>query len=337
MTPPSRSPGAPTAMVSGVELTPPQIDRIEQSGGVVLWHGFAGHPHGDTMAISELTGLRSVLADTEVWFGPGLSSTIMNAAPRLRWVQANSAGVEGFLFPELVRSSITLTNVKGMHAATTAEHTFSLLLALARGLRSSVIAQSRGEWTPTPIEEVMPVYGTRLLVLGTGAIGAAIALRAAAFGMTVSGMNRSGASVVGFDTVRPVSQLLDAVADCDWFVLAAPATGETRAMINESVLSAMKPSAILINIARGALVDEGALSEALADGTIRAAGLDVFAHEPLAADSPLWRLPNVLITPHAGGAMLSYGDRAVSYLVENLKLFRKELDLRSVVDKAAGY
>lgn len=333
---PARDRG-PTPIVAGVALTDDQIARIAAAGGQVVWHGFAGSPHGALLPLPELPGLQAVVDRAEVWFGPGLSGEMLAHAPKVTWLQTNSAGVEGFLSPELTGSSVVVTNVRGMHSSTTGDHTLALMLALSRGLPGSVLSQSRGEWIPTPIEDITVMSGTRLLVLGTGAIGQAIATRAAAFGMSVRGVSRSGRTVPGFESVRPVSELADAVRGCDWFVIAAPVTSESRGIVSKAVLAAMKPSAILVNIARGAVVDEPALCEALARRSIRAAGLDVFEVEPLPASSQLWTLPNVLLTPHAGGAMNDYGGQAVEYLVANLRRYRSGEQLLSVVDKEAGY
>jgi phosphoglycerate dehydrogenase-like enzyme len=188
-----------TPIVAGVALSDDQIARILAAGGEVLWHGFAGSPHGSLLSLSELPGLETVVGEAEVWFGPGLSGETLARAPKVTWLQTNSAGVEGFLSPQVVDSSLVVTNIKGMHSSTTGEHALALMLALARGLPGSVLSQSRGLWNPTPIDDIAAMSGTRLLILGTGMIGQAIASRAAAFGMSVHGVSRGGRPAAGFE------------------------------------------------------------------------------------------------------------------------------------------
>ena len=326
-----------TRIISGVPLSEVQINVIEAAGGTVLWHGTAGQAHGSPVELSQLPGLVAVMDKAEVWFGPGLSGALLARAPGLQWLQANSAGVETILVPDVVGSQLTVTNVRGMHSSTTGEHTLALMLALARGIAGSVLSQSRAVWSPTAISDIAPLANTRLLVLGTGMIGRAIAERASGFGMVVSGVSRSGRPVAEFASVYPTSHLIQVVADCDWFVVACPLTNHTRRLVSAAVIGVLPCSAIVINIARGAIIDEDALISALQSGRIRGAGLDVFGEEPLESESPLWKLPNVLITPHAGGAMLNYADRAVEYFARNLVLFRGGEALQSIVDKSAGY
>jgi phosphoglycerate dehydrogenase-like enzyme len=327
----------PTPIVSGIRLTEDQIASILTSGGEVLWHGEVGGLHDAPIPGSPLPGLNELMGKAEVWFGPGLSPSMLSQAPDLRWWQASAAGVEGLLSPELVSSQIVLTNVRGMHAATTAEHAFAIMLALARGIPGLVLSQSRTEWSPPSVHDIAGLAGTRLLVLGTGSVGRAIATRALTFGMVVSGVNRSGKPAPEFARVSRAEDLASEVTSCDWFVVACPLTAETRGLVSSTVILALRKDAILVNVARGAVIDEPALVLALQSRAIRAAGLDVFTEEPLPSDSALWKLPNALITPHAGGIMTNYAGLAVEYFVRNLALYRKGEPLNNIVDKEAGY
>ncbi len=308
----------PTPIVSGVELTEDQIELIVGFGGEVLWHGSVGQAHNGTTLSSRLPELNELMGKAEVWFGPGLSASMIAQSPQLRWWQATAAGVEGLLSPELISSRIVLTNVRGMHAATTAEHAFAIVLALARGIPALVLSQSRSEWSPPPAQDVAGLEGTRLLVLGTGTIGRAIATRALAFGMVVSGVNRSGKPVAEFATVSRAEDLMSEAAACDWLIVACPLTAQTRGLVSSKVILALRKNAILVNVARGAVVDEPALVLALRSRAIRAAGLDVFTEEPLPSDNALWGLPNVLITPHAGGVMANYASAGRGVLRKEL-------------------
>ena len=327
----------PTPIVSGVRLCENQIATIVASGGEVLWHGQVSQPHDAPTGRRPLPGLNELVGKAEVWFGPGLSPSMLLQAPELQWLQANAAGVEGLLSPELVSSQVVVTNVRGMHAATTAEHAFAIMLALARAIPCFVLSQSRTEWSPPSVGDIARLAGTRLLILGTGTVGRAIATRALAFGMVVSGVNRSGEPAPEFGRVSRSDHLASEATGCDWFVVACPLTAETRGLVSRKVIVALRRDAILVNVARGAVIDESALVLALESRAIRAAGLDVFTEEPLASGSTLWRLPNVLITPHAGGMMANYGDLAVEYFARNLALYRRGESLHSIVDKEAGY
>lgn len=327
-----------TKIASGTVLTEDQRAKIAQAGGDVVWEGSAGAPHGgDSPSLQDLDGLVDVLGDVEVWLGPGVSAEVLERAPRLRWIQATAAGIERFISPELTASPVVLTNVRGMHASTTADHALALMLALSRGLRGAIDAQTGGTWASIPVTDVIPLDGSRVLVLGTGHIGSAIAHRVAAFGAEVVGVNRSGRPAPAFSAVVEVSQLAEAARDADWLVVAAPATDDTVGLVSAEVIAALPSSAVIVNIARGAVLDERATIDALRSGRLRAAGLDVFEREPLPPDSPLWTLPNVVLTAHSGGAMHGYNDRAVDYFLRNLARFQQGDELTSLVDKAAGY
>jgi phosphoglycerate dehydrogenase-like enzyme len=260
--------------------------------------------------------------------------TAVRAGDRLRWIFYLGAGVDRMPFGLLRERGLVLTNGSGLGANTVADHAVAMLLAAARGLPARVQAQARREWRapqPPPVE----LAGTRALVHGYGQIGRAIGRRLRGFDVEVTGVRRTPepgeAEVVGPDAWRPL------LGDTDWVVLATPLTEGTRHVVGTPELAAMKPGAWLVNIARGGLVDQPALEAALAEGHIGGACLDTTDPEPLPADSPLWHLPNVLLTPHVAGHVRGARERAARLLLDNLARHLSDRPLRNVVDLNAGY
>ena len=264
------------------------------------------------------------------------------AAPRLRWIHSSAAGVGNMLFPELVQSDVALTNSSGVSADPIAEHVVGLTLALFRKFPHAFRSQASRHWAQNDLVAPPPlrhVQGARVLIVGLGSIGAACAWRFAALGADVTAVRRRlgrpippGVSHVG--TVDDLHQLLP---HADVVVISAAQTGATRGLIGERELSLMPADAVLINVSRGKLVDERALIFALQAGTIGGAGLDVFEHEPLAPESPLWALPNVIITPHMSGFRPDHWDAVTALFAANLERFDRGEPLQNVVDKTAGY
>jgi phosphoglycerate dehydrogenase-like enzyme len=228
-----------------------------------------------------------------------------------------------------------------------AETVLGMILHFARGLDYAVAAQRRGEWDSASFERphhgIREVGGATLGVIGYGGVGRAVARRAHALGMSVLALRRQprpddGAEVAevagivqGDDGLRRILEESDVV------VLTVPSTPQTRGLIGAAELARMRPGAVLINVARGDIVDERALAEALRQRRLRGAGLDVFASEPLPADSPLWRLENVLITPHVSATTPRFWDREAALILDNLARYLAGEPLRNVVDAAAGY
>jgi len=283
-------------------------------------------------------------ADADVFYGFECPPEIVAEAPRLRWIQSVSAGIERNLSPEVIARGIAVTNGSGIASAGIAEHVIAMMLALARNLHVAFALQREARWdrpavmagSGTPVREI---GGSRIAVLGLGPIGATVARHAAALGATVRGMRRHPPAradapyeaVVGSDG-------LDALLGwADFVVLAVPHTPDTERMIGARELGLMRRDAYLVNIARGSVVDEEALVDALRRGAIAGAGLDVFREEPLPATSPLWQLPNVLVTPHVAGVTPHYFQRALALFVENLERFLAGRPLRNLVDPALGY
>ncbi|MFD5341024.1 D-2-hydroxyacid dehydrogenase, partial [Streptomyces hawaiiensis] len=253
-----------------------------------------------------------------------------------RWVHAASAGVDSFLFPALVDDpGVTLTNSSGVYNEPIAEYVLGLILALAKDFPGTWEHQQHREWRPHQSETI---GGRTALVWGTGPIGRAIARLLRAAGMQVCGAGRRARTDhPDFGTVHDSATLPAALAAADYVVLAAPLTPDTRRMVDAPVLAAMKPGARLINVGRGGLVDEEALVDHLAAGRLAGAALDVFAQEPLPAESPLWDMPGVIVSPHMAGETMSEREGLIELFLDNLRRRAEGLPLRSVVDKRRGY
>lgn len=283
-----------------------------------------------------------LLPDADVVFGWAPPPRSFEAAARLRWIQLTAAGVSTMLHPALIESPVVVTNGRGLHAVAMAEHTLGVMLAFARKLHLARDAQRERRWAQDALEGGDPpfgwVEGGTLGLVGLGAVGAAIATRARALGVRVIAVRRHPADdPAPADAQWGTDKLPELLAAADWLVLAAPATAETRHLIDRAALARMKPGAILVNLGRGALVDEPALIEALQSGRIAGAALDVFAEEPLPEASPLWEMPNVILTPHVSGFGPRYWERAVELFTRNLDAWLAGRPLENVVDKRAGY
>ncbi|GAA2163850.1 D-2-hydroxyacid dehydrogenase [Actinomadura napierensis] len=252
-----------------------------------------------------------------------------------RWVHIASAGVDRLLFPALVEGNTIVTNSRGVFDEPIAEYVLGLVLAFAKDLPGTVRLQDERRWRHRETERIT---GARALVAGTGPIGRAIARRLSAAGLRVSGAGRTArAADPEFGVVHPMERLHDALEEADYVVLAAPLTPETREMIDAAALARMNPAARLINVGRGQLVAEDDLVDALRAGRVAGAALDVFADEPLAPSSPLWGMPNVIVSPHMSGDAVGWRDELVRLFTDNLDRFVHGRELRNVVDKRLGY
>lgn len=270
---------------------------------------------------------RSNPAFTRRFFGTAVH------APNLRWMHLPNSGVDDPVFPRLLANGVQLTTSPGAAAEPIAHSAIAGLLALARGFPHWIDAQRRRVWEEHPPERTpRDLRGQTLLLVGVGAIGERIARLARAFGLHVVGVRRQpGQGVDVVDEIVPPAALHDALPRADWLVIACPLTAETRGLIDATALARLRPTAHLINVARGQIVDETALIDALLRGALAGAYLDVFEQEPLPPDSPLWDLPNVLISPHDSGASTGNAFRASELFLANLARWLRGEELLNAV------
>jgi phosphoglycerate dehydrogenase-like enzyme len=300
----------------------------------------ARYPEMRVVCSNSYDVLPAELPDTDIFFGFNLLPEQIKAAQKLKWIHVTSAGVAQLMRPDVQATGITITNARGIHAIPMAEHTLGVMLALARKFQDTVHYQDAQNWAQEAIWQSRPteLYGATLLIVGFGAIGMEIARRARAFGMRVEGVTRSGhGDATLAEKIYPASELLQALPHADHIVLAAPDTPGSKGMIGARELNAMKRSAYLLNIARGALIDESALIDALENGTIAGAALDVAEKEPLPPESPLWKLKNVFITPHTSAVSELLWPRQTELFLENLDRWFSGRDLKNIVDPTRGY
>ena len=299
-------------------------------------------PQVQFVVAREETTVSRELEDSEILVSWSLTDEQLARAQSLRWVHSPAAGVTQLLRPPLVASDVIVTNATTVHAVPVAEQTIALMMALTRRLRDCFQYQTEHRWGQTPSWQpgCIPgeVNGKTIGLVGLGAIGREVATRARALQMKIVAVKRDplrGASSA--DKVYTLSQLSALLSESDYVVLAAPSTPETLRLIGERELRRMKPTAFLINVSRGTLVDTPALVRALEAGTIAGAGLDVTDPEPLPPEHPLWTMPNAIITPHLGGATDRYWSRQAELLQENLRRYLAGEPLLNLVDKKRGY
>jgi len=282
------------------------------------------------------------IADTDVFIGWSLRPEQYIAAKKLRWIHSPAAAVHQLMYPELVRSNVIVTNSSNVHGPVVAEHAISVLLALAKRLPQAMHYQREKKWAQTLLWNESPrpreVSGATVVVVGVGGIGSAFIHHARHFGMHVIAVRESVSKGKGeADEVVSLSDLDKVLPRADYILLCTPVTPATTGMINESRLNRMKPEAYIINVGRGPLIDEAALLHALQTKRIAGAALDVFVEEPLPAESPLWSLDNLLITPHTAAVTERLWDRHSELIVENLRRLLAGQPLLNVVDKSKGY
>jgi len=291
------------------------------------------------------------LVDADAFFGK-ITPALLAVARNLRWVQAPTASLEHYIFPELVEHPCTLTNMRGLFSDVIADHVFGYILCFARNLHLYLRQQMQCRWEPLGGEEArsnfvsgpgvvsamdrahIHVSDTTLSVVGCGAIGLEIARRGTAFGQRVIGVDIQPKSPPpGVEAIWPLDQLPRLLAESDFVVIAAPHTPQTAGMFGAEQFRQMKETAYLINIGRGAIVNLADLTAALAAGTIAGAALDVFEVEPLPEDHPLWRMENVIITPHVAAASPRIAERHLQTLLDNIGRFVRGEELQNVADK----
>jgi D-2-hydroxyacid dehydrogenase (NADP+) len=288
-------------------------------------------------------GVEEYLGATEIVFAFSLRPEQFRFARKLRWIHAPTAAVHQLLFPELVKSDVVLTNAHEVHGPVVAEHVMALIFALAKKIPQAARMQQKRIWGQDAIwnEDPRPreVAGATLGLIGLGSIGRLVARMASALGMRVVAVREHPEKErpEGVTAVYALPQLNELLSQSDYVVLAAPLTEATHGLINADRLKAMRTDAYLINVGRGPQVDEAALADALRSHVIAGAALDVFEHEPLPAESPLWALENLLITPHTASLTEKLWQRHYALFSENLRRYQAREPLLFVVDKQKGY
>jgi phosphoglycerate dehydrogenase-like enzyme len=294
------------------------------------------------------------IADADAFFGK-ITPALLAAARKLAWVQSPTASLEHYLFPELVEHPCVLSNMRGLFSDVIADHVMGFIICLARNFHVYLHRQMRREWEAVGGEAGRADFTAgaglasaidrahrhladdTLGLVGAGSIGGEIARRARAFGMRVVAVDPSVTSVPGVCPVWPPSRLDELLETSDFVVIAAPHTPATYKLFRRREFERMKRSAYLVNVGRGAIVDLADLTGALQEGRIAGAGLDVFESEPLPPDHPLWRMPNVIITPHVAGASPRIAERHTAVLLENIRRFAAGQLPATVVDKRRWY
>lgn len=280
------------------------------------------------------------IIDADVYMG-WLNREAFLAARNLKWIQSPSSGINYYLvIPELVGSDVLLTSARGTHGACLAESVLAMILAFTRGVRDAIVRQQQRKWASREIRsKLVELTGSTLGIIGFGTIGRALARRARVFDVRVMAVDL-------FPTDKPdhvsalwdLDHLGDLLCQSDYVVVTVPYTPQTAGMIGAEQLALMKPTAMLVGISRGGIIDQQALARALREDRLAAAALDVFEPEPLPEDSELWELDNLLITPHMAGGTQYEGQHILEIFYENLDRFlNQDLPLRNQIDKQRGF
>jgi len=282
------------------------------------------------------------LPDTNIFVGYSLRVEQLIHARNLKWIHSTAAGVAQLMYPELRRSGIIVTNASGIFSVPMAEHTMGLILAMARNFPDSVRYQDQSKWSVQDLwdkpQHLSEINGSVLLIVGYGSIGRELARRAKAFDMRVWGVTRSGnGDSTHAERILPVSQLKAALPHAEYVVISAPETSETKHLIGAEQIARMKRGARLINIARGSLLDEAPLMNALQSGALGGAALDVTGMEPLPPQSPLWHTPNLFITPHTSAISERLWLRETELFLKLLSEWFEGKPLSNRVDFSRGY
>ena len=296
-----------------------------------------GPPGGSAEALALMGG-------AEAYFGFGITADLVRAAPRLRWVHSAAAGVGNVLQSGIADRDVLLTNSAGIHGAPIAEFIVAGILHFLRGLDVAIAQQQRGEWSKaffvaddSPLREISTC---RIVLVGTGGLGGEAARRLSALGATCVGIRRRPelGAPEGFAEVHGMDALDVQLRRADVLVLAAPLTADTSELMTRARLELLPKGAIVVNVARGALLDEEAVADLLAEGRLRGAVLDVFRAEPLATTSRLWQLPGALVVPHVSPVSPGrFWPRQLDLFLDNWRRYISGEPLRNLVDKQAGY
>lgn len=307
------------------KLSPEKIEDIQKSvpGSVVEAYKTPAEalPHVHDADAIALWGFQDV-------------EPLLQAAPNCRWVHSLSDGVEKLLTPSMLKRPIHLTNSHGIHDRSVSEHTMALLLAWLKRIPDAVKSQEKKEWKRYKGDSL---FGKTIVIVGFGSIGRSIAQRAKVFETKIIAVKKHRSNEFFADEVYTTDEIMEVLPKADVVIAALPSTPETENYFDAEKLAAMKTSALFINIARASVVDENALIQSLQSGSIAGACLDVFSHEPLPADSPLWTLSNVIMTAHTASMVPHFFDHVLTLLKENFVAFSKGEHLLNEIDKSKGY
>lgn len=343
---PSSAERRPVVLTLGLGQLDEQLSPLRDLGVETLaadlampWDEISARRRGDLdgPAPEVPQAVRDLLARADVLFGFYVPRDVITLAPRLRWLSTPSTGLDHLRGTGVLESDVEVTNVGGLFGPVLAEHAFAGILYFAKRLGHFEAQRRAGTWQ---MGQVGTLQGRTLGLVGIGNIGRAVATRAQAFEMRVIGVGRqppTGRTVPGVDEVLPRERLRELLTASDYVVVAVAETSETRGMIGADELAAMQTHAVLVNVARGTVIDEPALVEALRAGRIAGAALDVFATEPLPETSPLWELPNALVTPHVAALVPDYMERAAVHFVENVRRYVGGEPLVDRYDRSRGY
>ncbi len=311
-------------------------------GGPAFQRLHQAHPRVEVRIVHDPAAFADQVRDADAVIGSRpylkLCANVLKPEHRLRWVQTTTAGVDQILTPALrAAEHITITCIKGPPGPLMAEHAILLMLALARNLPAYHRNQQQRMWRREG-QDWPPLHGQTIAILGVGSSGSNLArVCKVGFGMTVLGMSRTKREHPYVDRNFDQAALLNVLPEADFVVLCLPNTPQTRHIIDSAALAVMKPSAYLVNVSRGALIDEAALIARLRAGGIAGAGLDVTADDPTPKDSPLWDLPNTILTPHIATESVKLSETVVDFWCENVRRFAGNQPLLGVMDRQAGY
>jgi phosphoglycerate dehydrogenase-like enzyme len=299
-------------------------------------------PEMNVVHLPDYDRLPEELPDTDIFVGYSLRAKQLKDAKELKWIHSTAAGVAQLMYRELRHAGILVTNPSGVFSVPMAEHTMGLILALARNFPDSVRQQDKAVWSQQELwdnpQHLAEVNGQVLLIVGYGSIGRELAKRAKAFGMRVWGVTRSGqGDGAHVERILPAAELHEALPEADYVVISAPETAETKHLIGAAELAKVKRGARLINVGRGSLLDEAALICALKTGALGGAAIDVAETEPLPSESPLWKAPDLFITPHTSALSDRLWVRQAALLVELLERWFDGREMFNCVDLSRGY
>ncbi len=330
-----------TEQVERIRRHDPDRFEVIHEPGLLPTPRYVADHRGATRSYTpaELQRWDELLSQADILFDFDLHDpkSLPRRAPKLKWIQATSAGIGEMVGRNgLGNSGITFTTAAGVHGRSLAEFALLGLLYFFRGLPHLTATKQAHHWERYTVRGL---DGARVLVIGLGGMGREIALRCSQFSTEVWGLRRGDTSAVPNGVSRMISrsELRDALGQIDALVLACPLTPETRLIIDEPELAAIKPGAVLVNVARGGVINEAAMIEALRDGRLHGAALDVFAVEPLPAESPIWDLPNVIISPHSASTVAAENSRIVDIFIDNLGRFARGEAFRNRFDPQLGY